>query len=149
MRLWCIGAAMLALGAVSLPVSAGQQAFAVPKMTIYPGDAISGEMIDERPGSDRTTGTGYATRSQVVGKLARRTLLPGQAIPLVAVRDPDVVRSGKAVTMVFAVGGLVITARGMSMQAGAIGDSVSVQSADSGTVVRGTVQADGTVRIEE
>jgi flagella basal body P-ring formation protein FlgA len=91
----------------------------------------------------------FANRSQILGKVARRTLLPGQAIPLNAVRDPDVVRSGKTVSIVFAVGELVITGRGLALQAGVVGDVISIQNSDSSVIVRGTVQADGTVRLED
>jgi flagellar basal body P-ring formation protein FlgA len=99
-----------------------------------------------RPGISSRT---FADRAQIVGKVAKRTLLPGQPIPLNAVKEADIVRSGKPVTLVFAAGGLVITARGLALQSGGAGETVSIQSHETGVVLRGTVQPDGTIRMEE
>jgi flagellar basal body P-ring formation protein FlgA len=123
----------------------------VARLTIYPGDLITAEMLDDRRLAVRagTVLPAFATRQQLVGKLAKRTLLPGQGIAVGAVRDPDAVRSGRSVALVFAAGELVITGRGLALQAGAVGDVISIQNSDSLVVVRGTIQGDGSVRIEE
>lgn len=125
--------------------------FLVPRVMIYPGDTVSDGMIEERRYPPRGDIVGFvgARRGQVNCRVARRSLLPGQLIPLNALREPDVVRAGKPVTLVFATGGLSITARGLAMQSGVAGDVVSVQNADSNIVVRGRVQGDGAVRVED
>jgi flagellar basal body P-ring formation protein FlgA len=136
--------------AAVLPTAVAQaDTLPVPRVIIYPGDVVSPAMIDERPlpvGSANLELVA-TSRAQVVGRIARRTLLPGQAITLNAVREPDAVKSGKPVTLVFRAGGLVMTSSAVAMQAGVVGDTISAQAQDSGAVVRGTVQADGTLRL--
>jgi flagella basal body P-ring formation protein FlgA len=124
-----------ALVVLSLLLLAGEPAQAadlelpVPRVTLYPGDTI-GE-----------------ARESVIGKVARRTLLPGQPIPLNGVRDPYLVMQGKTALVVFEEGGLTITANAMALQNGGVGDLVTLRNVDSGTVIKGTVAPDGTVRL--
>jgi flagellar basal body P-ring formation protein FlgA len=146
LRVW-VSATIAAV--VSLPAVANDDRLPVPRAVIYPGELISAAMLELRrpavPSDLRDTV--HRSLETLVGKSTRRTLLPGHAIPVNAVREPDAVRSGKPVTMVFRSGGLVMTSSGTAMQAGAAGDVISAQSQDSGIVVRGTVQADGTLRL--
>jgi flagella basal body P-ring formation protein FlgA len=79
--------------------------------------------------------------------MARRTLLPGHAIPLRAIDNPRLVRSGGEVQLVFIEGGLTIVTTGAALQDGAIGDVVKIRNDDSGVTVSGAVQPDGTVRV--
>jgi flagella basal body P-ring formation protein FlgA len=83
----------------------------------------------------------------VIGKMARRTLLPGTAIPLAGVDVPRLVVNGAQVDLVYIDGGLSISAVGMALQDGAAGDSVKVRNDDSGVTVTGVVQPDGAVRV--
>lgn len=147
-------AATLLIGFVWLASCAADSALArqpvpVPRVVIYPGDAIAESHLEDRDvgASGQIAATHHTARGTLVGRIARRTLLPGQPIPLGAVKEADLVRAGKPVTIVFTTGALTITGRGVAMQAGASGDLVSVQNLDSGTVVRGLVGADGTVRV--
>lgn len=121
----------------------------VPRITVYPGDIVRDEHVTEqrfaRTAMPRIAV--YETRDAIVGKVARRTLLPGQPIPVNAVREPDTVSQGKPVLIVFQSGGLTITTQAVPLQSGGIGDIVSVRNADSGTTVKGIVQADGSVRV--
>ena len=49
--------------------------------------------------------------------------------------------------VVFETGGLTITANAMALQNGGVGDVVTLRNVDSGTTIKGTVAADGTVRL--
>lgn len=121
----------------------------VPRVVIYPGDAISDAVLEDRDVklSREPEKVWHLSRKQLVGMVAARTLLPGQAIPISATKASDIVRSGKLVTIVFAAGQMTITGRGLAMQSGRPGDTVSVQSQDSGTVLRGVIAPDGTIRL--
>ena len=57
------------------------------------------------------------------------------------------VTQGKTALVVFEAGGLTITANAMALQNGGIGDVVTLRNIDSGTVIKGTVAPDGTVRL--
>lgn len=121
----------------------------VPRITIYPGDIISADAVDNRlfgPAAERLPV--YRSRDVLVGKVARRTLIPGKPIPINAVRDAEVIQQGKQVKLVFQAGTLTITGVGVALQSGGVGDLLTVRNVDSGATVRGTVQADGTLKLE-
>jgi flagella basal body P-ring formation protein FlgA len=121
----------------------------VPRVTIYPGDTIADDLLVERAFIAHTVArsTVQGTRQGLVGKVARRTLLPGQPIPVGSVRDPYAVLQGKAALVVFEAGGLTITTNAMALQNGNIGEVVSLRNVDSGTIIKGTVAPDGSVRL--
>jgi flagella basal body P-ring formation protein FlgA len=119
-----------------------------PRVVIYPGDIIAEDMLSDLP-SNTARGVGaYAqTYSAVIGKMARRTLLPGQAIPIAAVDNPRLVSNGGEVKLVFVDGGLSIVTTGSALQDGSVGELVKVRNDDSGVTVSGVVQPDGAVLV--
>jgi flagellar basal body P-ring formation protein FlgA len=142
------GAVALLMATMSLAASSS---FPAPRAVIYPGDRIDDSMLEDlslstQNGADR----GFIeARTQVVGKIARRTLLPGQPIPAAAIDNPRLINIGTAVKIVFSEDGLVITAVGMALQAGGVGDLIRVRNQDSGLMVSGVIQADGSIRVSE
>ena len=86
-------------------------------------------------------------RADLVGKVARRTLLPGRPIPAIAVEEPRAVSTGGQVTLVYDREGLSIVAKAQALQNGFVGQVVQVRNLDSGLTITGVVQADGTVRV--
>lgn len=121
----------------------------VPRITIYPGDAIRADHLVDRVFHSRVSASGavHRARDGLVGKVARRTLLPGEPIPVNAVRDPFLVLQGRTVQIVFQEGGLTITGYAVALQSGGMGEVVSVRNVDSGIIVKGAVLADGTVHV--
>ena len=113
-------------------------------MVIYPGDLIRDDMLADVP-RPRATDRGRSSnsRSLIVGKVARLTLLPGHAIPFFGVSNRKLVANGAEVKLVFSEGGLVIMTTGAALQDGSIGDIVRVRNSDSGVTVSGAVQPDG------
>lgn len=122
----------------------------VPRVTIYPGDTIASDVLVDRAFIASTVARSSVLddRQSLAGKVARRTLLAGQPIPVNGVRDPYLVASGKEAVAVFQSGGLVITARAIALQSGSVGDVISLRNTESGVTIRGTVQGDGTVRVD-
>lgn len=121
----------------------------VPRVTIYPGDVITDGMLSDRSffGSEYE-GPGFAgVRADLVGRVARQTLLPHLPISASAVREPHAVVQGRPAVVIFQSGALVITATATPLQAGVAGEVISLRNTDSGTTIRGVVQADGTVRV--
>lgn len=121
----------------------------VPVMTVYPGEIIDGSMVEDR--TIRASGVGrhimVPDRAGLIGKTARRTLLPGQPVPANAVETPPLVARGASVALVFQEGGLTILAQAKSLEAGSAGDLIKVRNLDSGVMINATVQADGSVRV--
>jgi flagellar basal body P-ring formation protein FlgA len=144
-----LGAALIALALVAPPAVAADLPLPVPRVTIYPGDVIGEDQLVERAFIAHTVAraTIHEAREALIGKVARRTLLPGQPIPVNGIRDPYLVTQGKSALVVFEAGGLTITTNAMALQNGGIGDEVTLRNVDSGTVIKGTVASDGTVRL--
>jgi flagella basal body P-ring formation protein FlgA len=87
------------------------------------------------------------TRAGVVGKMARRTLLPGRAIMPIALNNPRAVINGADVRLVYIDGGLTIVTSASALQDGAVGETIRVRNVDSGLTVSGVIQPDGSVRV--
>ncbi len=103
----------------------------VPNITIYPGDKIRDGWIVDRDftGNPAASHGGIIdSHEALVGKIARRTLLPGIPVAATAVGEPRLVTNGEKVKVVFTDGGMTITTYGAALQAGGAGDVVSVRS---------------------
>lgn len=137
----CLGSSAVLAGTIELPV---------PRQTISAGTEISHQDLIERRFPSRTAQqfAVSAHRSELVGMVARRTLLPGQPIPARSVEKPVLVRRGEPARLVFREQGLVIIMQVEALQNGGAGSFVRVRNIDSGLVVSGRVQDDGTIRVE-
>ena len=144
---WAACLQALALLAAAVPAAASERR-PVPAAVIYPGDIIRDGMLTDAEFPDAISSGGYATnRTMLVGKVARRTLLPGQAIPANAVGEPKLVTIGARVRLVFKEDGLVISTYASALQAGAAGDFITVRNMESGITLGGTIEPDGSVRV--
>jgi flagella basal body P-ring formation protein FlgA len=76
-------------------------------------------------------------------------LLAHQPIPVQGIEEPRLALVGRQVRIEFREGGLVITTFGSVLQAGSLGDTISVRVLDGGRTVFGVVQRDGSVRVGE
>jgi flagella basal body P-ring formation protein FlgA len=121
----------------------------VANATIYPGDAISEAMLTDAafPAGTSANFPVVTTHGEIAGKVARRTLLPGHLILRNAITEPAVVEKGSIVAAVYQDGELTITASVLALQSGALSQAIQVRNVDSGKVIVGAVQADGSVRI--
>lgn len=146
--------ALLAAAALHLSgtvVFAGNEKLTVPvpRAIIYSGDTIkTGDLVEATITPSQAASTNPATsREEIVGRVARRTLLPGQPIPFSATKLASIIRHGQPATAVYQMGALTISATVMPLQSGAVGETVSFQSAESGAVLRGVVASDGTIEV--
>ena len=91
----------------------------VARRTIYPGDTITDDMITLKgAGQIRGVGALVTDAESLIGKTARRTLLPGQPIPKVAIREAYVVFQGKTVQVIFHSGTVTITGIALALELG-------------------------------
>jgi flagellar basal body P-ring formation protein FlgA len=141
----CLAASLLA----AQPVHAQELQLPVPSVTIYPNEAIGEDQLADRAfiASTVVRGSVLEDRSALVGKVARRTLLKGQPVPVGAIRDPYLVQQGKSTRVVFEAGGLTISGQATALGNGLAGDTVSLRNPDSGILIKGVVAADGSVRL--
>jgi flagella basal body P-ring formation protein FlgA len=146
-------ASLAASLAVVLALSAGAHAtgmaLPVPTVTILQGDVLADELIGEERFvvNARQVQGFFTSRDSVVGKVARRVLPAGHAIPINAVREPWVFKEGDRVPIVFALGGLSIEATGIALEPGITGKLISVRNSDTGLIVRGVVAVSGRVEV--
>ncbi|MFA5950133.1 MAG: flagellar basal body P-ring formation chaperone FlgA [Hyphomicrobium sp.] len=121
----------------------------VPRVTIYPGDVIREDMLVDRDfaAEGLPLPQVFTVREGLVGKVSRLTLLPNNPVLPSAVRDPFAVKQGQPAVAFFKSGALVISATALPLESGSIGDAISLRNPDSGTTIRGIVQADGTIRV--
>lgn len=145
-------AAQLAVATMASLVASlahADQAIPVPTVTIYPGDIIRDGMLTERSMPDEFAGRTVTVldRTVLVGKTARRTLLPGLPVGVNAVGEPKVVTVGAMVKVVFNEGGLTISTYASALQAGAVGDVISARNMESGLTISGTIDRDGSIKV--
>ena len=120
----------------------------MPRVTVYPNDTITEDMLVDRAYFGEGHGRAvYTTREGLIGKVSKQTLLPNAPIPVNAVRDPFAIKLGQAAVVIFKSGGLVISGTAIPLQAGSVGEIIALRNTDSNTTIRGVVQADGTVRV--
>ncbi|MBB4348680.1 MULTISPECIES: flagellar basal body P-ring formation chaperone FlgA [Rhizobiaceae] len=147
-----VGGAILSLlfiaGAGS-QVAVAQPLYAVvPTSTIFPGDIISSSQVMEVEVTNPNLAGGYTSSvTDVIGKVAKRTLVAGRTIPVSSLREPYTIERGKAIRIMFNVGGLTISAAGSALQDAMTGDSIRVRNTESGVTVTGVVRADGNVEV--
>ncbi|THV23707.1 flagellar basal body P-ring formation chaperone FlgA [Peteryoungia ipomoeae] len=142
--------AIIAVAAWASCVFAAQstETAVVPKQVIYPGETIAANQIDVVTVTNPNIAGGYARiAEEVVGRVAKRTLLPGRTIPVNGLREAYAIKRGANVRLTFAIGNMVISAAGTPLTDAMVGDLIKVRNTDSGSIVSGTVMADGTVQV--
>ncbi|UPK28633.1 flagellar basal body P-ring formation chaperone FlgA [Bradyrhizobium sp. 195] len=143
-----LAAVLLILASARLAV-AEEKRLPVPAVSIRAGELIRDDMITERAFATSLLGVAMFIegRQVLVSRMARRALLPGQPIPSNAVEDPWTVARGAQVKVVVEDSGLSIVTYGSAMQSGAAGALIPVRNTDTGVIIRGIVQPDGTVKV--
>ena len=142
-----IGLVGVSLFAWAGPASAAQR-LPVAAVTIYPGDMLRDNMLTDHDFPDQIASDGYINkRADLVGKVARRTLLPCQAISTNSVALPKLVTIGAMVKLIFEEGGLTISTYASALQAGAAGDLISVRNLESGLTLTGVIAPDGSIHV--
>jgi flagella basal body P-ring formation protein FlgA len=88
------------------------------------------------------------TEASVVGMALRHDVPPGQPLTAPDIARPLLVTRGGIVRMRLEAGGLMLSAQGVAMEDGGLGDRVRVQNPSSHAVVIGDVTGAGDVRVE-
>ena len=137
------------LGAVGVANADQNEMLPVPSVTIYPGDPIAETMLVDRPFPAGTSATFpvVIAHTELMGKIARRTLLPGKPIAVNSVAVRALVQRGTIVPATYRDGALVITASVLALQDGALNAAIQARNVDSGKIIVGAVQADGSIQI--
>ncbi|RCL02537.1 MAG: flagella basal body P-ring formation protein FlgA [Candidatus Tokpelaia sp. JSC188] len=144
-----LAACFLALVASFSQAFAGKVDFLVPAKTIYPGQVISEVLLNKKAFYIKDIAASLYVNSieQIVNKVAKNTLIAGRPVALSSLGHPLLINRGQTTKLVFSSGELSITATGIALQSGAVGDPIKVRNVDSGRVIIGTVMQNGNVRV--
>lgn len=115
---------------------------------VYPGDVISEESLVQRLLINGAKASFGSEISDIAGKVARRTLVPGQPIPESALRQKEEVVQGRSYSIVYQSGALTISGEAVPMKSAAIGEMVAVRNQETGVVVQALVQAGGKLLVQ-
>lgn len=114
---------------------------------IYPGQEITADKVRvvmlKRPAPQNMAIA--RAPGDVVGFVARKTILPNRMIGLDAVREAHIVEAGKPVRAVYQSRALSITLMAVALSDGAPGESVKLRNVASGRIFAGIAMPDGTV----
>jgi len=148
-RIFVLAAAGASTWASADRARADEMTIPVPNVVIYPGDIVREDMLTDEPFSAAQGAVGQIVESRnlLVGRVAKRTLLPGRAVLWIAVGSPRAVSNGSMVKLFFSEDGLDIVTQASALQDGAVGDLIRVRNTESGLTISGVVQTDGSVRV--
>ncbi|CCB67550.1 MULTISPECIES: flagellar basal body P-ring formation chaperone FlgA [unclassified Hyphomicrobium] len=123
----------------------------VPRAVIYPGDRITDANLIERqlivdPGNPPVFGE---REQDLLGRIARRTLLPGELIPEMAIRAEDLVKQGRTYKLVYNSKYVSIVGVGVPLQSGAAGEIINVRNPESGVIIKARIEPDQTLAVND
>jgi flagella basal body P-ring formation protein FlgA len=139
------------LSAAFSPALAEDRMVPTPNQVIYPGDVIHDSMLTDVSIYDvpNNDGTLLDNRAALLGKIAKRTLLPGRGIVALAVANPKAVKDGAEVKLIYRDGDLSIMTTALALEGGSVGDQIKVRNSDSGITLSGVIQPDGSVSVSD
>jgi flagellar basal body P-ring formation protein FlgA len=143
--------AILLLQGGTAPALAEDRTVPTPNLVIYPGDVIRESMLTDVSVYDvpNADGSIVENRAALIGKIAKRTLLPGRGIAALAIGSPNAVANGAQVKLIYRDGDLNIVTSAMALEAGGVGDTIKVRNTDSGLTISGIIQPDGSVSVSD
>lgn len=123
----------------------------VPRAVIYPGDKLTDTNLIERQllvTADNPPVFGEH-EEDLLGKVARRTLLPGELIPEMAVRAEDLVKQGRTYKMTYDSKFVSIVGVGVPLQSGSVGEIINVRNPETGIIVKARIEPDQTLSVDD
>lgn len=148
-----VGLVLLAACAIASAARAqdpGRTVF-VPRAVIYPGDRITeANLIERQLLVDPNNPPVFGEREQdLLGKVARRTLLPGELIPEMAIRTQDLIKQGRTYKLVYSSKFVSIVGVGVPLQSGAAGEIINVRNPESGLIIKARIEPDQTLAVDD
>lgn len=131
--------------------SAGQATtIPVPKNIIYAGQVITDQLLRGRKVPLRYLAgvSVIENRMQVVGKIARTTLMPSRPIAINHITEPDVIKVNKPTMLIYRIGMLKITAEVVPLNSAKAGEFVRARNIRSGRIISGVAMTNGTIIIK-
>lgn len=120
----------------------------VPRRRLMPGDVVAGgdlEWSRQRVGVAR--GDVVRVPADAVGLAAKHAIAPGQPIATADLGRPMVVQKGESMILTLESGGLALSARGLAVEPGGVGDRIRVLNDYSKMTVEGEITGPGQARV--
>jgi flagella basal body P-ring formation protein FlgA len=138
-----------ALFCFSTFVQAQEASYVTSKVVIYPGEVIRKEnLIEAKLAKEVREMASYPGIDDLVGKIAVVSIRPNEPIRGNMVRAPAVFVVGAVVMLRYKQNGISITASGMALQNGFVGQRARIRNQESGATIVGVVMQDGGVQID-
>ena len=120
----------------------------VPSHRMMPGDIIgAGDIQMARLHANAVRADVAQIPAQAVGMALRHPVGPGAPLLLADLARPQAVQKGEAVQMQLDTPGISVSAQGIAMEGGAVGERVRVLNGSSRAIVEAEVLANGRVRV--
>ncbi|MEH0071232.1 flagellar basal body P-ring formation chaperone FlgA [Pannonibacter sp. Pt2-lr] len=145
----CMMLAGLALTAAMPGARASSVDLPVLRSGVRQGEVISADQVIIRRFPLRTVQRFSVVehREELAGRVARRSLQPGVPVPATAVAVETVIKRGEPARLIFREGGLQIIAQVEALQNGSVGSFIRARNIDSGLIITGRVQPDGSILV--
>lgn len=142
-------ACAFALPSVAHAQDSGRTVF-VPRAVIYPGDRLTDANLIERqllvtPDNPPVFGE---REEDLLGKVARRTLLPSELIPEMAIRTEDLIKQGHTYKLTYNSKFVSIVGVGVPLQSGSVGEIVNVRNPETGIIIKARIEADQSLSVD-
>ena len=127
--------------------SSDREIIPVPRNVIYAGQVISAQLLGDRvvPKKYLARVSVFTNPNDIVGKVARTTLMPNRPIPTNYLMEPNVVEVNRRALMRFRSGSLRITAEVLPLNAARAGEPVRARNMQTGVIVFGIANVDGSI----
>nr|WP_321454788.1 flagellar basal body P-ring formation chaperone FlgA [uncultured Cohaesibacter sp.] len=121
----------------------------VPRTTIMPGEVITLSVLESRKFKAKSIDrfTVVPNIHDILGKEAVRRLPMGVPIGRSDIRRREVVKRGEPAQLIFQDRGLEIIAHVEPLEDGVVGEAIRVRNIDTGLIVIGRVEENGTISI--
>ena len=127
-------------------IAAESRGYVTTKNVVYTGETLAAENLTTVDAPAVENAARQLGVADIVGKRARRTLVPGNRIQPGDLDDALIVSIGAQIRFVLQVGGLRLETQGQALENGVVNDIVRVRNVDTGRTIVGRVQSDGTIR---
>jgi len=108
----------------------------------------SNHLTTEKRANSELRGLPCRDEAEVVGKVARSTIFPGQVVEQRKLMARKVIERNQIVIALFSSGGLSVQIQGRATTDGCEGDLITCENEGSKEEFVGVVQADGTVLVQ-
>ena len=110
--------------------------------------AVSADDVAVVPRELASVPAGYFRRAEdVVGRIAQRTIGPGEVLLPTSVRPPPLVHRGQSVTVIARARSMSVRTAGVALADAGLAERVQVRNATTGRTVEGVVRSGDTVEV--